>query len=145
MIAAANECFRIKNFSTMMQIVNALNSPYMRRLESVWQLIPPAADECFQELKAICDQTGNYKAYRNVFLGMLDTASVLPALSVTLKDLGAIELGQKNKTSKGLINFNKFFEIWKTIDQFMLVSDLVSHSTIQTKYLSFLNNLLIEK
>ncbi|KAL1693512.1 ras guanine nucleotide exchange factor domain-containing protein [Schizophyllum commune] len=88
LINTAEECRRLRNFSSTTAIANALQSSPIERLRYTRQRIPATAQRTLDELVSLLDPSSNHRAYRAALRQSHDRPT-LPWLAVHLRDLNA--------------------------------------------------------
>eukprot|EP00013_Stygamoeba_regulata_P001241 CAMPEP_0177637468 /NCGR_PEP_ID=MMETSP0447-20121125/4986_1 /TAXON_ID=0 /ORGANISM="Stygamoeba regulata, Strain BSH-02190019" /LENGTH=533 /DNA_ID=CAMNT_0019139395 /DNA_START=73 /DNA_END=1671 /DNA_ORIENTATION=- len=96
-IECMEECLKIQNYNTMMEIMAALNIVSVSRLKKTWELVPLKTLNSFRSMERLMDTRSNYSEYRS----QIETAesSCLPFLGVFLRDLTFIQEGKTVRTS----------------------------------------------
>ncbi|XP_055588829.1 ras-GEF domain-containing family member 1B-A-like isoform X2 [Uranotaenia lowii] len=124
-IETARESFNIGNFNTLMAIVAGLNMAPIARLKKTWAKIQSAK---FSILEHQMDPTSNFSSYRSTLKaamwrseGATDERQriVIPFFSLLVKDLYFLNEGCTNKLPNGHINFEKFWQLAKQVNEFI--------------------------
>jgi hypothetical protein len=92
-----------------MALFSGLNSSAVSRLKQTWALIDSKKLKILQELELIFTPTHNFKNYR-ANLESCDTAvdtTVVPVVSIFVKDLTFMNDGNNKYTEPGMVNFGK--------------------------------------
>lgn len=117
-LKVAAKCFEMHNYATVMQVIAALESAPVSRLQHTWAKIP---EKLITKYKQICQQmlpAANYKNYR-ALLSATEPPCV-PYIGTFLTDLTFIDEGNPDFISEGstrLINFKKFQMIAELIQR----------------------------
>ncbi|EJU03215.1 ras GEF [Dacryopinax primogenitus] len=107
-ISVAEQCKRLKNFSTMAALVAGLNCPPIRRLRRSWEQVHQRANAVLADLEKTIDSGRNFAEYRRL-LATIDLPCV-PFFGLFLKDLTFIQDGNNNfipVAGGKVINFDK--------------------------------------
>uniref|UniRef100_A0A8D8A925 Ras-GEF domain-containing family member 1B n=1 Tax=Culex pipiens TaxID=7175 RepID=A0A8D8A925_CULPI len=124
-IETARESFNIGNFNTLMAIIAGLNMSPIARLKKTWAKIQSAK---FSILEHQMDPTSNFSSYRSTLKaamwrseGATDERQriVIPFFSLLVKDLYFLNEGCSNKLPNGHINFEKFWQLAKQVNEFI--------------------------
>lgn len=86
-IQLAEQCRQIQNYSTLFQIMLALNSEVMKQLKSTWIRIDPGTILKFKELKDLTSPNNNFKKYRDEIEDIVPSKGFIPFLPLGLSDL----------------------------------------------------------
>lgn len=86
-------CRSYNNFTTVMQIVQALKSPPVKRLPKVWSRLPRSTIRQWKAIESLCDKRGNWRLLSlTQDRAMINPEStVVPFLGIYLSRLLAIE------------------------------------------------------
>jgi hypothetical protein len=114
-IKVAEECRKLNNFNTLMEILAALGMTSVSRLKRTWKELSDKARDLHQALEDLMSSLQNYKNYRQE----LDSQSrpILPYLGVCLRDLLFIEDGNPDRLENGMFNFHKLRMVANVITQ----------------------------
>ncbi|XP_065080104.1 ras-GEF domain-containing family member 1B-like isoform X1 [Ochlerotatus camptorhynchus] len=124
-IETARESFNIGNFNTLMAVIAGLNLYPISRLKKTWAKIQSAK---FSILEHQMDPTSNFSSYRSTLKaamwrseGATDDRQriVIPFFSLLVKDLYFLNEGCTNKLPNGHINFEKFWQLAKQVNEFI--------------------------
>ncbi|KAK9457029.1 ras guanine nucleotide exchange factor domain-containing protein [Dipodascopsis uninucleata] len=125
LIAVAQHCRQLNNFSSMTAIISALYSATIHRLHRTWEGLPHRWHATLESLNQLMNSTRNFGEYRAV----LHTVNppCVPFLGVYLTDLTFIEDGNTDmllKEGDEMINFSKrakSAEVIREIQQYQVV------------------------
>ncbi|KZT56335.1 ras GEF [Calocera cornea HHB12733] len=107
-ISVAEQCKRLKNFSTMAALTAGLNGPPIRRLRRSWEQVHTRANDTLADLEKTIDSGRNFAEYRRL-LATIDPPCV-PFFGLPLKDLTFIHEGNSDfipVAGGKVINFDK--------------------------------------
>eukprot|EP01100_Stratorugosa_tubuloviscum_P003131 TRINITY_DN1746_c0_g1_i1.p1 TRINITY_DN1746_c0_g1~~TRINITY_DN1746_c0_g1_i1.p1 ORF type:complete len:790 (-),score=247.11 TRINITY_DN1746_c0_g1_i1:3-2336(-) len=108
-IQIAQNCFKLKNFNSMMEILSGLNNTSVQRLKRTWQAVSTREMQSYQVLQELMSNSMNFKNYREEL--KKSNGIALPYLGLILQDMIALEeLVKMSKHSKkqGMVDFKKF-------------------------------------
>lgn len=117
-ICAAQKCYELHNFNSLMAIIAALHNSAVYRLYDTWEIIPQKLLDLFKFLSSFmnCNEgEGNFHDYRE---GLKTTVPPLvPYLGLCLTDLIFISEGNKDylDEEKNIINYQKMIKIGKVV------------------------------
>eukprot|EP01117_Protostelium_nocturnum_P010190 TRINITY_DN3644_c0_g1_i5.p1 TRINITY_DN3644_c0_g1~~TRINITY_DN3644_c0_g1_i5.p1 ORF type:complete len:1187 (-),score=428.98 TRINITY_DN3644_c0_g1_i5:45-3200(-) len=104
----------LNNFSSLMQIYSALDSPAISRLKHSWDLVPEYLKGCQKKFGEMMSPTQNYSQYRAAINAALKAhQTAVPFFGMTLQDFTFYEEAPDNKTEGNLdanvpiLNFQK--------------------------------------
>nr|XP_060616537.1 ral guanine nucleotide dissociation stimulator-like 2 isoform X1 [Anolis sagrei ordinatus] len=147
-IRVAEECFLLRNFSSLYAVVSALHSTPIHRLKRTWEETSRDCLRCYEELSAVCSEEDNYSQSRRLLFqegpprgspGMEPTlrrhhhhhhhrrsleqrpTGVVPYLGTFLKDLVMLDAAAKNRLKNGYINFEKHRKEFEIMTQLRLL------------------------
>ncbi|XP_062828781.1 ral guanine nucleotide dissociation stimulator-like 2 isoform X2 [Anolis carolinensis] len=146
-IRVAEECFLLRNFSSLYAVVSALHSTPIHRLKRTWEETSRDCLRCYEELSAVCSEEDNYSQSRRLLFqegaprgspGMEPTqrrhhhhhhrrsleqrpTGVVPYLGTFLKDLVMLDAATKNRLKNGYINFEKHRKEFEIMTQLRLL------------------------
>ncbi|XP_042310294.1 ral guanine nucleotide dissociation stimulator-like 2 isoform X2 [Sceloporus undulatus] len=141
-IQVAEECFFLRNFSSLYAVVSALHSTPLHRLKRTWEETSRDCLRCYEELSAICSEEDNYSQSRRLlfqegaprgFGADLATrrhqrrsleqrpTGVVPYLGTFLKDLVMLDAATRNRLKNGYINFEKHRKEFEILTQLRLL------------------------
>ncbi|XP_062979075.1 LOW QUALITY PROTEIN: ral guanine nucleotide dissociation stimulator-like 2 [Elgaria multicarinata webbii] len=141
-IRVAEECFCLRNFSSLYAVVSALHSTPLHRLKRTWEETSRESLRCYEELSAICSEKDNYSQSRRLLFqeGSPRGASsdpiqrrqqrraleqrstgVVPYLGTFLKDLVMLDAATRNRLRNGYINFEKHRKEFEILTQLRLL------------------------
>ncbi|KAG9087815.1 hypothetical protein FRC06_002351 [Ceratobasidium sp. 370] len=114
----AEECLRIRSFSTAHAIMAGLSTDFINGLGYTWRLVDKRTKDSLKQISLIVSDVDNYKSA----LDSEPQAPAVPILSVHLRDLRRCykEMDTHVKVDgESLVNFQKFEEVWKSIKTIM--------------------------
>ncbi|KAK6481888.1 ras-GEF domain-containing family member 1A-like isoform X1 [Huso huso] len=124
-IDVARECFNIGNFNCMMAIISGMNLSPVARLKKTWSKVKTAK---FDVLEHHMDPSSNFCNYRTALQGATQRAQtarssrekiVIPVFNLFIKDIYFLNKIHSDRLPNGQINFKKFLEISRQINDFM--------------------------
>uniref|UniRef100_A0A1A7YSR6 RasGEF domain family, member 1Ba n=1 Tax=Iconisemion striatum TaxID=60296 RepID=A0A1A7YSR6_9TELE len=124
-IDVARECFNIGNFNSLMAIISGMNMSPVSRLRKTWNKVKTAK---FDILEHQMDPSSNFYNYRTALRGATQrsiTANssrekiVVPFFSLLIKDIYFLNEGCSSRLPNGHVNFEKFWELAKQVNEFM--------------------------
>ncbi|XP_043535023.1 ras-GEF domain-containing family member 1A-like isoform X2 [Chiloscyllium punctatum] len=125
-IDVARECFNIGNFNSLMAIISGMNLSPVARLKKTWSKVKKAK---FEVLENHMDPSSNFSHYRTALQGAVQRSQtahsnrekiVIPVFNLFIKDIYFLNKIHANRLANGQINFKKFWEIAKQINEFMM-------------------------
>uniref|UniRef100_A0A670HSS8 Ral guanine nucleotide dissociation stimulator like 2 n=1 Tax=Podarcis muralis TaxID=64176 RepID=A0A670HSS8_PODMU len=141
-IRVAEECFLLRNFSSLYAVVSALKSTPLHRLKRTWEETSRDSLRCYEELSAVCSEEDNYSQSRRLLFqdGYPRGAGadpiqrrqqrrslehrpvgVVPYLGTFLKDLVMLDAATRNRLQNGYINFEKHRKEFEILTQLRLL------------------------
>ncbi|XP_072843352.2 ral guanine nucleotide dissociation stimulator-like 2 [Pogona vitticeps] len=142
-IRVAEECFCLRNFSSLYAVISALQSTPLHRLKRTWEETSRDSLRCYEELSAICSEEDNYSQSRRLLFqegysrGGSGTdpihrrhqrkstehrpMGVVPYLGTFLKDLVMLDAATRNRLQNGYINFEKHRKEFEILTQLRLL------------------------
>eukprot|EP01094_Clydonella_sp_ATCC50884_P024055 TRINITY_DN5930_c0_g1_i1.p1 TRINITY_DN5930_c0_g1~~TRINITY_DN5930_c0_g1_i1.p1 ORF type:complete len:723 (+),score=200.13 TRINITY_DN5930_c0_g1_i1:212-2170(+) len=106
-ILIAEECFNMKNFSSMTAIALGLGNVNVTRLKKTWKALPKKSAKVHDELQDLTSVISNFTNLRA--LTAKTSPPMIPYFALYLKDLSLMELGNPSEwPGLGLVNWNKF-------------------------------------
>ncbi|CAD7680102.1 unnamed protein product [Nyctereutes procyonoides] len=124
-IDVAQGCFNIGNFNSMMAIIGGMNLSPVARLKKTWSKVKMAK---FEVLERHMDPCSNFCNYRTALQGATQRSQmaksspekiVIPVFNLFVKDLYFLHKIHTNHLPNGHVNFKKFWEISRRIQEFM--------------------------
>ncbi|CAD7681138.1 unnamed protein product [Nyctereutes procyonoides] len=124
-IDVAQGCFNIGNFNSMMAIIGGMNLSPVARLKKTWSKVKMAK---FEVLERHMDPCSNFRNYRTALQGATQRSQmaksspekiVIPVFNLFVKDLYFLHKIHTNHLPNGHVNFKKFWEISRRIQEFM--------------------------
>ncbi|KDR82605.1 hypothetical protein GALMADRAFT_238008 [Galerina marginata CBS 339.88] len=105
LIAVADRCRTLNNFSTMIAITSGLNTPPIRRLKRTWEQVNQRFMAQFGACEMTIDSNKNFTKYRSLMASV--TPPCVPFIGVFLSTLQFIQDGNPDNLPGGLVNFRK--------------------------------------
>ncbi|KAF4617443.1 hypothetical protein D9613_005997 [Agrocybe pediades] len=105
LIAVADRCRTLNNFSTMIAITSGLNTPPIRRLKRTWEQVSQRFMAQFGACEMTIDSNKNFTKYRSLMASV--TPPCVPFIGVFLSTLQFIQDGNNDNLPGGLVNFRK--------------------------------------
>mmetsp|Transcript_6177 Transcript_6177/g.15663 ORF Transcript_6177/g.15663 Transcript_6177/m.15663 type:complete len:822 (+) Transcript_6177:193-2658(+) len=114
-IHIAEECRKLNNLHSVMEIISALQSPSVNRLKMSWRAIPKKDVALLNDLNVTMDVEHHFSGIRPLLHNM--PLPALPYLGLYLQDLNMLEeIPSKVKTGDDtLINFSKMQKVAQVI------------------------------
>jgi hypothetical protein len=91
----------------MMAVISALSNSSISRLRKLWDSLSDKYHEIHQRLEDVMKPTSNFKVYREAISVKPKEMPVVPYLAVYLRDITFVCDGNPDRTSDGLVNFEK--------------------------------------
>ncbi|KAG7813871.1 hypothetical protein KL921_000145 [Ogataea angusta] len=108
-IHVANNCLKMQNYSTVYQIVLALNSSIVKKLKSTWNTMDVGDLLLFKKLKDLCSPERNFAHFRAELRQIRASKGIIPFLALDLSDLTVnSERPTTTVEEYELINIDKF-------------------------------------
>ncbi|KAG7712265.1 hypothetical protein KL930_000710 [Ogataea haglerorum] len=108
-IHVANNCLKMQNYSTVYQIVLALNSSIVKKLKSTWKTMDVGDLLLFKKLKDLCSPERNFANFRAELRQIRASKGIIPFLALDLSDLTVnSERPTTTVEEYELINIDKF-------------------------------------
>ncbi|XP_034963310.2 ral guanine nucleotide dissociation stimulator-like 2 isoform X1 [Zootoca vivipara] len=141
-IRVAEECFLLRNFSSLYAVVSALKSTPLHRLKRTWEETSRDSLRCYEELSAVCSEEDNYSQSRRLLFqdgyprgagadpiqrrqqrrsSEHRPTGVVPYLGTFLKDLVMLDAATRNRLQNGYINFEKHRKEFEILTQLRLL------------------------
>ncbi|XP_061477498.1 ral guanine nucleotide dissociation stimulator-like 2 isoform X2 [Rhineura floridana] len=143
-IRVAEECFFLRNLSSLYAVVSALKSTPLHRLKRTWEETSRDSLRCYEELSAVCSEEDNYKQSRRLLFqegspcgsgadpiqrrqqqqrraSEQRPTGVVPYLGTFLKDLVMLDAATRNRLQNGYINFEKHRKEFEILTQLRLL------------------------
>ncbi|KAJ0183853.1 hypothetical protein K1T71_000276 [Dendrolimus kikuchii] len=105
-VMTARECFNLGNFNSLMAVISALNMSPITRLRKTWSRTSTVCGQQLRQLELCVEPSGNHARYRAA-LAAAPTATAVPLLSVTCRDLHFANQGSPSKLAGNRVNFEK--------------------------------------
>ncbi|KAG7922710.1 hypothetical protein KL905_001931 [Ogataea polymorpha] len=108
-IHIANNCLKMQNYSTLYQIVLALNSSIIKKLKGTWNAVDVGDLLLFKKLKDLCSPERNFANFRAELRQIRASKGIIPFLALDLSDLTVnSERPTTTVAEYELINIDKF-------------------------------------
>ncbi|CDO93689.1 unnamed protein product [Kluyveromyces dobzhanskii CBS 2104] len=119
-IQVSEECYNLKNFSSMTAIVSALYSSPIYRLKKTFDRLPKNILNSLDKLNTLMDSTKNFFRYREL-LKTVQNVPCVPFFGVYLSDLTFTASGNPDNINNNpnLINFSKRLKIVMILTEIM--------------------------
>ncbi|XP_053159582.1 ral guanine nucleotide dissociation stimulator-like 2 isoform X2 [Hemicordylus capensis] len=154
-IRVAEECFSLRNFSSLYAVISALQSSPLHRLKRTWEETSRDSLRSYEELSTICSEEDNYSQSRRLLFqegsprgaGADSTqrrsprsrrrseqrpVGVVPYLGTFLKDLVMLDAATRNRLKNGYINFEKHRKEFEILTQLRLLQANCRNYTLQS-------------
>eukprot|EP01132_Coremiostelium_polycephalum_P000833 gene833-1040_t len=134
------------NYNSAAAIVGGLNHSSISRLKQTWEKLPTKVVQDYERLETLFDMSMNYKNYREELKTV--KIKIIPYLGLFPKDLIAIEEGNDNFTSNGLINIEKFRLLYGMIKKIQTYQQPLFNTKVSEPikaYLSQISNHFLEE
>ncbi|XP_075692602.1 ral guanine nucleotide dissociation stimulator-like 2 [Rhinoderma darwinii] len=123
-VRVAEECWNLRNFSSVYAILSALQSTSVHRLKRVWAETSREIQRSYQEMSEVFSEKDNYARMRELLFQSPDTSDVtskkqsprprdpratgvIPYLGVFLTDLVMLDAAIRDQLENGYLNFEK--------------------------------------
>jgi len=136
-IEIADICLQLHNFYGVFAIVAGLALTPVFRLQSDWARLPSAPKAKLDALKAVCDNSRNYRGYRRLFKAGIGKAQI-PHLAVVTKDCFQLE-ELPTKDEQGNICFGKFLKQWVVLGDVIACQEIEYHLTVDEHVFALLD------
>jgi son of sevenless len=107
------QLLNLRNYSTLLQVVAALNLTCVTRLKRTWELVPKALLSALKEANSLMGVDKGFAKYRRRISE--EQPPLIPYLGLCLNDLVLIEEGNNTFAGEGLVNFVKMSKIAQVI------------------------------
>ncbi|KAG2172473.1 hypothetical protein INT44_006646, partial [Umbelopsis vinacea] len=87
-IRIALKCYHHRNYSTLLQILLALQSPHVSRLNKTWNRVDQYERQIFERLKDLPNPERNWKRVRNCMISAVEAVAETQAVEAILSDDG---------------------------------------------------------
>ncbi|QRV86067.1 RasGEF domain protein [Ceratobasidium sp. AG-Ba] len=114
----AEECIKIRSFSTAHAILAGLSTDFINSLGYTWRLVDKRTKDSLKEISALVSDVDRYKDALNSDL----RAPSVPILTIHLRELRRTYREMETHVivdGEPLVNFQKFEEVWKSIKSIM--------------------------
>eukprot|EP01125_Pyxidicula_operculata_P007725 TRINITY_DN2616_c0_g1_i1.p1 TRINITY_DN2616_c0_g1~~TRINITY_DN2616_c0_g1_i1.p1 ORF type:complete len:723 (-),score=129.32 TRINITY_DN2616_c0_g1_i1:184-2352(-) len=136
-VQLAQYLISINNFHTAFSIISGLNSGALSRMVLTWEAVPYEVVQSLQELKKICNNTQNWKVYRDMLNDITNTKNpFFPYIGLVFSDLAFTEAGNqtimnkdevKQGTAEPIYNFKKISYLSSIIKYILLAKQRNFH------------------
>jgi hypothetical protein len=82
------KCYHHRNYSTLLQILLGLQSPYVSRLHKTWHRVDQYENQIFEKLKEFPNPERNWKRVRNCMVSAVEAVAETQAVETILSDSG---------------------------------------------------------
>jgi len=110
-IHIAAHCHRLRNFSSMYQLVLALLSTDLARLHHTWSLVAPRERQMLEHLEQLCRPSRNFNSLREQMETSISGNGIIPFIGLYTHDLMFNALKSPRIAGPGpepLVNFERF-------------------------------------
>ncbi|QRW00110.1 RasGEF domain protein [Ceratobasidium sp. AG-Ba] len=114
----AEECIKIRSFSTAHAILAGLSTDFINSLGYTWRLVDKRTKDSLKEISALVSDVDKYKGALNSDL----RSPSVPILTIHLRELRRTYREMETHVivdGESLVNFQKFEEVWKSINSIM--------------------------
>ncbi|XP_053577867.1 ral guanine nucleotide dissociation stimulator-like 2 isoform X2 [Bombina bombina] len=140
-VRVAEECWSLRNFSSVYAILSALQSTAVHRLKRVWAEISREVLRSYQEMSDVFSERDNYTRMRELLFQSQDTSDVtskkhpprskdprasgvVPYLGVFLTDLVMLDSAIRDQLENGYLNFEKRRKEFESLSQIRLLQSV---------------------
>ncbi|CAH2314564.1 ral guanine nucleotide dissociation stimulator-like 2 isoform X2 [Pelobates cultripes] len=148
-VKVAEECWSLRNFSSVYAIFSALQSTAVHRLKRVWAETSREIQRSYQEISDVFSERDNYARMRELLFQSQDTsdvnsrrhpvrskdpraAGVIPYLGVFLTDLVMLDSAIRDHLENGYLNFEKRRKEFESLSQIRLLQSVCLGYRIDT-------------
>ncbi|KAM9326338.1 ral guanine nucleotide dissociation stimulator-like 2 [Gastrophryne carolinensis] len=137
-VKVAEECWSLRNFSSVYAILSALQSTAVHRLKRVWAETSREIQRSYQEMSDVFSEKDNYAKMRELlFQDSSDANSkrhpprskdtratgVIPYLGVFLTDLVMLDSAIRDQLENGYLNFEKRRKEFESLSQIRILQN----------------------
>ncbi|KAM8954226.1 ral guanine nucleotide dissociation stimulator-like 2 isoform 2-T2 [Pelodytes ibericus] len=140
-VKVAEECWSLRNFSSVYAIFSALQSTAVHRLKRVWAETSREIQRSYQEISDVFSERDNYARMRELLFQSQDSsdaaskrhpprskdpraAGVIPYLGVFLTDLVMLDSAIRDHLENGYLNFEKRRKEFESLSQIRLLQSV---------------------
>ncbi|KAM3910606.1 ral guanine nucleotide dissociation stimulator-like 2 isoform 2-T2 [Leptodactylus fuscus] len=137
-VKVAEECWNLRNFSSVYAILSALQSTSVHRLKRVWAETSREIQRSYQEMSEVFSEKDNYSRMRELLFQSQDTpdvaskkhsprskdpraTGVIPYLGVFLTDLVMLDSAIRDQLENGYLNFEKRRKEFESLSQIRIL------------------------
>lgn len=137
-VRVAEECWNLRNFSSVYAILSALQSTSVHRLKRVWAETSREIQRSYQEMSEVFSEKDNYARMRELLFQSQDTSDVtskkhsprtrdpratgvIPYLGVFLTDLVMLDSAIRDQLENGYLNFEKRRKEFESLSQIRIL------------------------
>ncbi|QRV76372.1 RasGEF domain protein [Ceratobasidium sp. AG-Ba] len=118
LVRVAEECIKIRAFSTAHAIVAGLSTDFIKNLGYTWRLVDKRTRASLEDISTLVSNAESYKSALNSNL----ESPTVPILAIHLRELQRTYHGMETHVivdQEPLVNFQKFEEVWKSVNSIM--------------------------
>ncbi|XP_069841536.1 ral guanine nucleotide dissociation stimulator-like 2 isoform X2 [Dendropsophus ebraccatus] len=137
-VKVAEECWNLRNFSSVYAILSALQSTSVHRLKRVWAETSREVQRSYQEMSEVFSEKDNYARMRELLFQSQDApdvtskkhsprsrdpraTGVIPYLGVFLTDLVMLDSAIRDQLENGYLNFEKRRKEFESLSQIRIL------------------------
>ncbi|KAM4020180.1 ral guanine nucleotide dissociation stimulator-like 2 isoform 1-T3 [Anomaloglossus baeobatrachus] len=137
-VRVAEDCWNLRNFSSVYAILSALQSTSVHRLKKVWAETSREIQRSYQEMSEVFSEKDNYARMRELLFQSQDTSDVtpkkhsprsrdpratgvIPYLGVFLTDLVMLDSAIRDQLENGYLNFEKRRKEFESLSQIRIL------------------------
>ncbi|XP_072285695.1 ral guanine nucleotide dissociation stimulator-like 2 isoform X2 [Pyxicephalus adspersus] len=140
-VKVAEECWSLRNFSSVYAILSALQSTSVHRLKRVWAETSKEIQRSYQEMSEVFSEQDNYTKMRELLFQTQDSSDaasrkhpprskdpratgVIPYLGVFLTDLVMLDSAIRDQLENGYLNFEKRRKEFESLSQIRILQNV---------------------
>ncbi|KAM4640877.1 LOW QUALITY PROTEIN: ral guanine nucleotide dissociation stimulator-like 2 [Discoglossus pictus] len=140
-VRVAEECWSLRNFSSVYAILSALQSTAVHRLKRVWAEVSREILRSYQEMSDVFSERDNYARMRELLFQSQDlsdvtskkhpprskdprAAGVVPYLGIFLTDLVMLDSAIRDQLENGYLNFEKRRKEFESFSQIRILQSV---------------------
>uniref|UniRef100_A0A8C5QCW9 Ral guanine nucleotide dissociation stimulator-like 2 n=1 Tax=Leptobrachium leishanense TaxID=445787 RepID=A0A8C5QCW9_9ANUR len=140
-VRVAEECWSLRNYSSVYAIISALQSTAVHRLKKVWAETSREIQRSYQEISEVFSERDNYARMRELLFQSQDSsdtpskrhparskdpraAGVIPYLGVFLTDLVMLDSAIRDHLENEYLNFEKRRKEFESLSQIRLLQSV---------------------